>query len=99
VETNLVGEGGWSNFPRQFFTPVEMIPKVVLMLVDGVELNDAKGVKVPAEKAYGQTVEINLNNYYIRGVPEFCDDAMKAIMEATSVESESTTNSIQSCGC
>ncbi|KAF2764545.1 NAD(P)-binding protein [Teratosphaeria nubilosa] len=88
VETNLVGPGGWSNFPRDLFTPVSKIVDVVLQLIDGTDLLDANGVQVPAEKAYGQAVEINLDKHYIRTVPDFCDDAMKGIMEATSVENQ-----------
>jgi len=88
VETGLVGEGGWSAFPQHLFTPVGMITKVVLMMLDGVEMVDSNGVKVPADKNYGQSVEINLQNFYIRTAPGFCDDEMKAIMEATSVENQ-----------
>lgn len=88
VETKLVGEGGWSNFPQHLFTPVDMIVKVVLLMVDGADLVDANGIKVSAGKTYGQTIEINLEKYYVRTPPEFCDEAMKSIMEATSVENQ-----------
>lgn len=88
VETNLVGDGGWANFPRDLFTPVEMIAKVVLLLIDGAELCDANNEKVPAENTYGITVEINLDKYYIRTQYEYCDDAMRGIMESTSVENQ-----------
>ena len=86
VETNLVGEGGWSNFPRDVFTPVEMISKVVLMLVDGIALHDSSGKHVEPEQAYGQTVEISLDKYYLRSTPDFCDEAMRKVMAATSPE-------------
>ncbi|KAK5128263.1 hypothetical protein LTR85_002930 [Meristemomyces frigidus] len=88
VETNLVGEGGWANFPQHLFTPVEMIVKVVLSMLDCDAMVDANGVTLPADKIYGQTVEINLHNYYIRTPPAFCDSAMESIMEATSVEKQ-----------
>ncbi|KAL9079603.1 MAG: hypothetical protein Q9157_001540 [Trypethelium eluteriae] len=88
VETNLVGEGGWDNFPKHSFTPMEMVCKVVLLLVDGEGLCDANDKKVAAEKTYGVTVEICLTNYYIRTPIEFCDDAMRELMEATSVEKQ-----------
>ena len=88
VGTNLVGEGGWAGFPRHLFTPVEMIVKVVLLLVDGVELCDANNERVPAGKTYGITVEINLDKYYIRTQYDYCDDAMRGLMEATTVENQ-----------
>ncbi|KAI9687894.1 MAG: hypothetical protein M1822_001975 [Bathelium mastoideum] len=88
VRTNLVGEGGWDNFPQHLFTPIAMVTKLVLLLLDGAELCDANGTIVPAEMTYGITVEINQSNYYVRSPIEFCDDAMRDIMEATTVENQ-----------
>ncbi|KAI7536397.1 hypothetical protein KC331_g11498 [Hortaea werneckii] len=89
VETNLVGDGGWVGFPQDLFTPADMVSKTVLHLVDGKDdLIDANGVKVSAEKLYGLSVEINLTNIYIRTSPEFCDEPMRKIMEATDPEQQ-----------
>lgn len=87
VETKLTGEGGWTGFPPGLFTPVEQITKTVLQLVDGSEdISDASGTKVAADQLYGLSVEINLDKIYFRSIPEFCDDAMRDIMEATDPE-------------
>ncbi|KAI5361420.1 Putative short-chain dehydrogenase/reductase SDR, NAD(P)-binding domain superfamily [Septoria linicola] len=89
VETNLTGEGGWAGFPPGLFTPAEQITKTVLQLVDGKEdVIDANGTKVTADRLYGLSVEINLDNIYFRSIPEFCDDAMRSIMEATDPEKQ-----------
>ncbi|CAK4033714.1 Levodione reductase [Lecanosticta acicola] len=89
VETNLTGEGGWAGFPPGLFTPVENVSNTVLHLVDGEkDLVDANGSKVPADQLYGLSVEINLDRIYIRTIPEFCDDAMRGIMEATDPEKQ-----------
>lgn len=87
VETNLTGENGWTGFPQHLFTPVSSIYNTVLHLVDGKEdFVDANGSTVPAGQLYGLSVEINLDKVYIRVVPDFCDDAMRQIMEATDPE-------------
>lgn len=89
VETNLTGEGGWAGFPPGLFTPADMISKTVLHLVDGREdLVDAYGVTYSKEKMYGLAVEINKERVYVRGIPDFCDDEMRMIMEATDPEKQ-----------
>lgn len=89
VETNLTGEGGWAGFPPGLFTPAEMISKTVLHLVDGREdLTDAYGFTYSKEKMYGLAVEINKEKVYVRGIPEFCDEEMRMIMEATDPEKQ-----------
>lgn len=89
VETNLVGEGGWVGFPPNLFTPAESITKTVLHLVDGKnDLIDANGIRVPAQKLYGLSVEINLEKIYVRTPPDFCDEPMRNIMEATDPEQQ-----------
>lgn len=87
VETNLTGENGWVGFPQDLFTPLEMISKTVTHLVEGKEtLTDANGIQVRPEALYGLTVEINLNSVYVRTQPEYCDESMQKIMEATDPE-------------
>ncbi|KAF7198244.1 Short-chain dehydrogenase/reductase ATR7 [Pseudocercospora fuligena] len=89
VETNLTGEGGWAGFPPGLFTPASQISKTVLGLVDASEdLVDSNGLRVAADKLYGLAVEINLDNIYIRPILDFCDDAMRQIMEATDPEKQ-----------
>lgn len=86
VRTNLLDAQGWANFPEEYFTPVEKIVSTVLMLVDGGKMEDSKGVTVGADEAYGLAVEINGQNHYFRSQPDWCDDNMRAVMEATDVE-------------
>lgn len=88
VPTNLVDKDGWANFPQELFTPVEMISEVTLKLVDGVDMRDANGNKTPGDHLYGKAVEINRENFYFRDQVEYCDDAMRKIMEATSVDNQ-----------
>lgn len=88
-ETNLTGEGGWAGFPPGLFTPVSSIYNTVLHLVDGQkDLIDANGTTYAADQLYGLSVEINLDRIYVRPVIEFCDDAMRQIMEATDPEKQ-----------
>lgn len=87
VRTNLLLASEWEAFPASFFTPVSKIASTVVMLEQGgVELTDSKGVKVPAGRDYGLAVEICGENHYFREVLPWCDDAMRQVMEATSVE-------------
>ena len=88
VKTGLAGEGNYDGFPQDVITPVEEISKRVLQLVDGSNLVDSKGVRVPSEMAYGLAVEISMHNFYIRSQPEYCDDAMARIMGATESDAQ-----------
>lgn len=64
-----------------------MVSKTVTHLIDDDSmLKDATGLEIPPAEMYGLTVEINLNNIYVRKMPEYCDDAMQNIMEATDPE-------------
>jgi NAD(P)-dependent dehydrogenase (short-subunit alcohol dehydrogenase family) len=69
VKTGLLSSDEWSSFPQEYFTPVEKIAEVVAMFVDG--------------KDVGKSVECSGRNHYYRGQPEFCDEAMRAVMAST----------------
>ena len=86
VRTNLLDANGWAAFPDEFFTPVEKIVEVVILLVEGGEMVDSKGVHIPADKLWGRAVEINGRNHYFRDMPEYCDDQMRQVMVATDVD-------------
>lgn len=88
VPTNLVDKDGWANFPQDLFTPIEMISAVVLKIVEGVDMVDANGNNVPGNMVYGKAVEISGGNYYFRNQHEYCDDAMRKVIEATSVDNQ-----------
>ena len=86
VRTNLLSETEWSQFPPEYFTPIEAIVDTVLKLVDGNDMVDAKGTKVPADQLYGRAVELSGENIYFRSQPDYCDDAMRKVMVATAMD-------------
>ncbi|KAF2430452.1 NAD(P)-binding protein [Tothia fuscella] len=88
VKTNLVDPKGWESFPDDFFTPMEKIVEVVVMLIDGGDMEDSSSPQVSLKKGqdWGQCVEVNGKNHYFRAQHSWCDDKMKAVMEATDVE-------------
>jgi NAD(P)-dependent dehydrogenase (short-subunit alcohol dehydrogenase family) len=88
VRTNLQSSDQWANFPAEYFTPIEKIASTVVMLVNGGDLQDSKGRKVPAGKDFGLTVEITGENHYFRDQPEYCDEKMASLMVATSMASQ-----------
>lgn len=93
VRTNLVDKTGWDSFPQNRFIEVDTIARTVLQLVEGGEpagrgLTDLPGRHVPAAKMYGLTVEISDSGVYFRDQPEFCDDGMREVMDATALENQ-----------
>lgn len=75
VRTNLLTEKQWENFPPDYFTPLEKIVEVVMMLIEG---NGTQG-----EPLWGQAVEVNCDKHYFRKQHEYCDEKMAATMGAT----------------
>lgn len=86
VRTNLLLASEWKAFPESFFTPVSKIASTVVMLEAGGDLSDSGGRKVAAGKDYGLAVEVCGANHYFRDQPAYCDDAMRQVMEATTLE-------------
>jgi len=82
VKTNLLSMAEWGNFPEEYFTPVEKIVQVVMMLVDGKDGSE-KGREVGV--MMGKAVEISGRNHYYREQPEYCDEGMRAVMASTDV--------------
>jgi NAD(P)-dependent dehydrogenase (short-subunit alcohol dehydrogenase family) len=85
VRTNLLDAKGWSQFPESYFTKVEKIVEVVLMLIDGGKMEDSKGVVKDKGQDWSLAVEVNGPNHYFREQPEWCDTAMEEVMKATDV--------------
>ena len=50
--TDLLDASRWAAFQDEFFTPVEKIVEVVLMLVEGDDMVDGKGVRISADRAW-----------------------------------------------
>lgn len=85
VNTGLLSQEDWKAFPLEYFTSVEAIVDVVVKLVEGGAIVDAKGVKKSKDENWGLTVEVNGDKIYFRDCPEFCDEKMKMMMANTSM--------------
>jgi hypothetical protein len=86
VRTNLLDASRWVDFPDESFAPVEKIVEVVLVLVEGNDMMDGKGVRISADQAWRRAVEVNGRNHYFVEMPEYCDGQMRHVMEATDVD-------------
>jgi hypothetical protein len=82
VRTGLLTSKEWEMFPEQYFTPVEKIVEAVLIFVDGTDPKhkDEQGI------IKGQAIECSGSNMYNRKQYEYCDEGMRAVMQATNVE-------------
>jgi hypothetical protein len=88
VRTNLLSQDDWKLWPQEYFTPVSKIASTVEMLVDGGKLKDSWGREVSEDKNYGLAVEVHTDKHYFRDQPDYCDDAMRQVMEATGMETQ-----------
>lgn len=95
VKTNLLTSAEWANFPEEYFTPVDKIGEVVLMLIEGKddgngeagrEVEEGSTEKLLAKGMYGRAVEISGRKHYYREMVGYADEAMKAVMGATNIE-------------
>ena len=81
MRTNLLPDAAWKTFPQEYFTPIEKIVEVVLMLLqDDKKQSNGVGNEEPF---VGQTVEINCSNHYFRTQYDWCDEQMATIMGST----------------
>ncbi|KAF2704211.1 3-beta-hydroxysteroid dehydrogenase [Pleomassaria siparia CBS 279.74] len=91
VKTNLLSRNEWKAFPEKYFTPVEKIAQVVMMLVQGKDKggkrveDDMEGKAFGGVLLNGRAVEISGRNHYYREQAAFCDDPMREVMGATEV--------------
>ncbi|KAK6064416.1 hypothetical protein SCUP234_08926 [Seiridium cupressi] len=88
VRTDLFEEDTWKHFPDGTLTSMDLIAKVVLGFVDGGDIVDSKGVRVPAEKNYGQAVVASAQQYFIIPENEYCDEFTAQTMEHTRIENQ-----------
>ncbi|KAF2748395.1 NAD(P)-binding protein [Sporormia fimetaria CBS 119925] len=86
IKTNLLAAEDWETFPREFWTPMETLVDAVLMLVDGGDMQDAAGKKVPAEDAWGLCVEVIGDEVYFREGMKYSCEKMEKMMVFTSME-------------
>jgi NAD(P)-dependent dehydrogenase (short-subunit alcohol dehydrogenase family) len=85
IRTGLLNQDEWKSFPEEYFTPMETLVDAVTRLVDGGDIEDAKGRQVKGQDNWGLTVEVNGKNYYFRDGAEFCDGYMESMMKHTSM--------------
>jgi hypothetical protein len=88
IKTNLMTGEEWKSFPERFFTPMSTLVDAVVHIVEGGDLHDSTGKKVPKDQNWGLTVEVNRDNWYFRGGNEFCDKDMEEMMKFTSMENQ-----------
>jgi NAD(P)-dependent dehydrogenase (short-subunit alcohol dehydrogenase family) len=74
MRTSLLSEEEWGAFADADWTPIEKVVEVVEMLLD------------EKENHWGKAVEISGSNHYFREQADYCDEAMRKVMEATDVE-------------
>lgn len=83
VATGLLTDEELETYPKDAFTPVELVVKIVEQIIHESDMIDAWGKKLTGKDVHGQAVEINVNNIYFRDQPEWCDDKIQGVMEAT----------------
>ncbi|KAJ5817022.1 15-hydroxyprostaglandin dehydrogenase [Penicillium robsamsonii] len=83
MATKLMTDEDFKHYPPEYFTPIETLLDAVLKIVDGEDIEDARGRLVQGKDVHGKTIEINVRNIYFRDQPEWCDDAMPFVMAAT----------------
>ena len=88
IVTGLLSGDEWKSFPEQYFTPMSTLVKAVTYILDGGDMEDSRGKKIPAKEAYGLTVEVNRDSFYFREKNAFCDADMEAMMKYTSMENQ-----------
>jgi NAD(P)-dependent dehydrogenase (short-subunit alcohol dehydrogenase family) len=86
IRTGLLSPEEWNFCPPECFTAVEMVSDVIMKLIEGSEMKDAKGKVKKKGQMWGLTVEVNGTNFYFRDGPEFCDENMKIMMANTKFE-------------
>lgn len=90
----------WGSMGDDCFTPLDLVADLVLRLGPHVHLHgdqdddlvDSRGVRVPADSAYGLAVVVNGQKFYVQEEPAYCDDVMARTMEATKPENQSGAN-------
>lgn len=91
----------WSGVADDLFTPLELVADLVLRLgphaaargaEEAEDLVDARGVRIPAESAYGVAVVANGRSFYVQEEPAYCDEGMARTMESTKPENQAGGN-------
>lgn len=83
VATGLLTQEELDTYPKDSFTPIESVVSTVLQIIQGDSMTDSKSRSVAGKDMHGQAVEINIKNIYFRYQPEWCDEKMQGVMEAT----------------
>lgn len=83
VATALLTAEELDTYPKDSFTPVEQVVDTVLQVISGKDMTDANGRMMRGEEICGAAIEINIRNFYFRDQPDWCDEKMQGVMEAT----------------
>lgn len=88
IKTGLMSNEEWKSFPEKYYTPIETLVDAVIKLVDGGDIEDAKGKKVAKKDNWGLTIEVSGDNFYLREQIDWSDMQMKEMMEFTSMTNQ-----------
>ncbi|KAI1087094.1 3-beta-hydroxysteroid dehydrogenase [Rostrohypoxylon terebratum] len=80
VRTNLLPKELWDAYPQEYLTKMEKVTSTIEPLVDGRQLQDSGG-KIFEKSDVGLTVEIFVDDVYLRSPPDPCNDGMRFILE------------------
>ncbi|XHG00515.1 hypothetical protein AWENTII_003960 [Aspergillus wentii] len=83
VRTGIMDDEAWKLFPDELIIPMEVVLDATLQMVDGEDMVDCTGIKIPASELYGRAVEVSGDNFYFREQQEWCDDKQKQVMTIT----------------
>ncbi|KAI1865387.1 uncharacterized protein JN550_008435 [Neoarthrinium moseri] len=86
VRTGILNAEEWKLWPEHYFTDISKVSSTVEMLIEGGDMEDSWGKKVPASANYGLAVEIYRGEIYFRDQVDYCDEVMKEMMEKGNLE-------------
>ncbi|KAB8229648.1 uncharacterized protein BDW43DRAFT_322038 [Aspergillus alliaceus] len=80
VQTNLGNADSFRDIPPDIFVPIGEVVRVLLLMVDGPDVTDSKGVQVSGSEFWSRAVEVTRKGYYFREPPEWSDEHMARTM-------------------
>lgn len=75
VETPLLAtEEFQAIFPREIFIPMNVVSGVVLQLLSGEDMVDAKGIRVAGDEMYSRALHVSGKGFFFIEKPEIHDE-------------------------
>lgn len=86
VQTDLYSKDQFdaTAIPPSWFTSIDAVAKAAVMVINGTNVADSNGKKLPIDKAWGLGVEISGEKVYFRDPLEYGDAVMAEFMQAIS---------------